>query len=329
MSALSEMVMDPVPPVREVVVDTLAALRIMKHVNDNSTLVAGSLLGVPVDGVLEVTYSFALPSPKSESADAPAEEDLDDAEYKSEMMKMLSDVNVDNNCVGWYQSMHMGTICTTEVVNFQYSYQSSEEISENSIVIMYDPSLSTRGEVVLKAFRLSQEFMKMKKDKITAYIKPSEILEELPLSIRSCGHSAAFVRGLVDSHADVLQSDFDALNMQESEGFLEKHVDMMDSWLDYIMAEQQRIQQTVRGSSKLRQDQLRTFSKRLQEARENEEDPLKVRFDTLKLKQIDVGNRTDHLLTLAQLDKYCQQLNEHIGTTVHKLNITNELNATN
>lgn len=195
--------------VREVVIDLLTALRIVKHCSENQT-VAGSLLGLDVDGVLEVTYSFAFPQPKSEnySYEGGAEE-LDGAEYQMEMLKMLRDVNIDNNCVGWYQSMNMGTICTSDVVTYQYNYQNAEELSENSIVLMYDTTLSKRGDLVLKAFRLSEKFMELKRSKKNKYIRPAEILEELPLKIRTTGHISGFVRCLQDTHAKVMQSLFE------------------------------------------------------------------------------------------------------------------------
>jgi translation initiation factor 3 subunit H len=319
-----------IPPIREVVIDGLTAMRIVKHCNENApTMVAGSLLGIDLDGVLEVTYSFSFPIPKTdgEGSSGDAVEDLEGGEYQIEMMKMLRDVNIDNNCVGWYQSTFMGTVCTSDVVNYQYSYQSSEELSENSIVIMYDPTLSKKGDIVLKAFRLSKEYMNLKKNKLNKFIKPSEIMEELPLTIRSEGLSAAFLRCLSDTHEQAIDCDFDALSMQDSENFLEKHVELIGSWVDYIVSEQHRFQQHVRSNSKARQENLRTMRERLQHARDNDLDPLKVRFDnTPGLKSIDVANRNDHLLMLAQLDKYCKQLNEHIGTTIHKLNATSHVN---
>ena len=63
-------------------------------------------------------------------------EDFDGSDYQMEMMKMLRDVNVDNNCVGWYQSMYLGTMYTPDVISCQYSYQSAEELFDNTIAIM-------------------------------------------------------------------------------------------------------------------------------------------------------------------------------------------------
>ena len=325
-------VVETVQPIREVVIDAVAAMRIVKHCNESQpTMVAGSLLGIDIEGVLEVTYSFAFPVPKTE-ADVNLEgvEDLDGAEYQMEMMKMLRDVNVDNNCVGWYQSMYMGTVCTNDVVNYQYSYQSSEELSDNSIVIMYDPTLSKRGDISLKAFRLSEKFMEMKRNKINKYIKPTEILEELPLSIRTQGHSSAFLRCLQDSHEQEMDCDFDILNMSNNEAFLEKHMELLGSWVDDIVGEQQKFLQYIRNNSKLRLDHLRWLTKRVQEnkkLREDGEMELSLKLEESGMKPLpDVPSRNDHLLMLAQLDRYCHQLNDHLGTTIHKLALTSQVN---
>lgn len=95
--------------------------------------------------------------------------------------------------------MYMGTICTNDIVAYQYSYQSSEELSENCVAIMYDPILSTKGMLVIKAFRLSKAFLDLKKYKSNQFIRPSEILEELPLKIRNIGHISAFLRCIEDT----------------------------------------------------------------------------------------------------------------------------------
>jgi translation initiation factor 3 subunit H len=167
-------------PIREVVIDGIAVMRITKHCNDClPSMVAGSLLGLDINGILEITYSYAFPNPKKEGSD-----EMDGAEYQIEMLKMLREVNVDNNCVGWYQSMYLGTICTNDVVGYQYRYQSSEELSKNSIVIMYDPFQTKQGHLVLKAIRLTEEFINLRSNKSNEFINPNDILEEIPLKMR-------------------------------------------------------------------------------------------------------------------------------------------------
>lgn len=325
----------PVPLIQEVVIDGLAALRIIKHCNENApTPVAGSLLGLDIGKTLEVTYSFSFPQPKTADSESNGDiDDLDGGEYQIEMMKMLRDVNIDNNCVGWYQSMYMGTICTNDVVNYQHSYQSSEELSENSIVIMYDPFLSRKGEIILKAFRLSEKFMEIKKEKLNKYINPSDILEELPVRIRNSGHISGFLRTLQDTHANELDNDFEPLSMSNVETTLEKHTELISTWINDLINEQQRFQMYVRSTSKLRQDQMRWLSKRIQEnreAREMGEYESSTRFIDSGLKPLpEPPARNDHLLMAAQLEKYSQYLNEHIGTSLQTLTLTNQLNTNN
>lgn len=320
--------------VREVVIDALAAMRIVKHCNENlPAMVAGSLLGIDVDGVLEVTYSFAFPQPKGENdVDGPASEELDGAEYQIEMMKMLRDVNIDNNCVGWYQSMFMGTVCTNDVVTYQYSYQSSEELSENSIVIMYDAIQSRKGDIGLKAYRLSEKFMELRKSKANKFISPQDILEELPITIRTSGYSAGYLRCLQDTHADVLESDYENLSMSSTEQILEKHLELMTNWIDDLSSEQSKFQVYLKNNTKLRQEYLRWISKRINEnieLRELGEDEVPIRLEEFNLKPLpEVPLRNDHLLMLAQLSKYCDQTNEQIHQQLQKVTISSHVNST-
>lgn len=319
--------------INEVIIDGLAVLKIVKHCNDNlPSLVAGSLLGLDVDGRLEITYSFSFPVPKgSTGRKGNGVEDLDGNEYQIEMMKMLRDVNVDNNCVGWYQSMYLGTICTNDVVGYQYSYQSSEELSNNSVVIMYDPIQSQRGVLVMKAFRLTERFIQMKKTKSNEFIKPSEILEEIPLKIRNVGHVSAFLRCLQDTHTDQLNCDFDPLNMNNEEVYTEKHLELLGNLLDELVSEQVRFQKYSQINAKMRQEHIRWLMKKVQEnmeAREMGEQEMPIRLIDSGLKPLsEAPPRTDSLLLLGQIERYCGQVNEHVDSSIHKLLLSQQLNS--
>ena len=71
--------------------DGLALLKLVKHCHDClPSLVAGSLLGLDENGILEITHCFPIPTPRDDG-----EEAGDD--FQMEMMKMLREVNVDNN----------------------------------------------------------------------------------------------------------------------------------------------------------------------------------------------------------------------------------------
>jgi len=328
-------------PLREVVIDGLAVLKIVKHCNDSlPQMSAGSLLGLDMNGVLEVTYAFPNPAPRHDAegggssterggATSGADE-LEGSEYQMEMMKMLRDVGVDNNCVGWYQSMFLGQMCNEAVVNIQYSYQSSEDISENSVVIMYDPLQSRKGTLVIKAYRLSDEYMEMKRSRGNQFIRPARILQELPVRVRNSGHVSAFIRCLQDSHKQALDCDFDPLSLASSESYMERHLELLGTWMADMMEEQHRLQQYARSINKPRQEQIRWLHKRVQEnldRRDNGEPELSLRLEDSNLKPVpDVPSRAEHLLMVGQLEKYCEQITEHVEATMSKLMVSAALN---
>ena len=82
--------------IREVHVDGLALLKLVKHCHDClPNLVAGSLLGLDEAGILEVTHCFPIPSPAADEdpAEASTEEN-----FQMEFMKMLREVRSSLGC---------------------------------------------------------------------------------------------------------------------------------------------------------------------------------------------------------------------------------------
>jgi len=304
----------------------------VKHCNENlPSMVTGSLLGLDVDGILQVTYAYPFPTPRTENTEAGQdgiEADIDGQEYQIEMMKMLRDVHVDNNCVGWYQSVYLGTLNTNDVVGYQYNYQSSEELSDNSVVILYDPIQTKKGSLVLKAFRLSEEFMINKKSKRNVFIKPSNILEEIPIRITSAGHVSAFIRSLQDTHTTELDCDFDHLAMSSADTYMERNMELISNALDDLSQEQGRFQQYCKGISKNRQEHIRWLNKRYIDnidRRENGDPELPMTLEDSPLKQLsEPPPRLDSLLLLGQIDRYCTQVNENTDMTFHKLFMTSQ-----
>lgn len=306
---------------QEVHIDGLALLKITKHCDENtSRVVYGSLLGLDVDGVLEVTYSYPIPDPKSDHSDADGSNDFDGQDYQIEMMKMLRDVHMDNNCVGWYQSMYAGTYITEEVVNLQFSHQASEDLSDNSVVILYDPDQTKKGQLSVRAFRLSDEYMALRQSKQNDFIKPSNILIELPVRIKNGGHIAGFVSCLQDSHSELISCEFDALSLVGNESVLEKNLECMSSTTDDLIEEQRKFQQYAKNSAKPRQDRIRWLNNRVQEnveRAENGEDLLGTSLHELKPLP-DAPPRVEPVLMLGQLDVYSKQLNEQVSLACEK-----------
>jgi translation initiation factor 3 subunit H len=323
--------MEAIPRVKEVVIDGVAVLKIVKHCNDNlPTMVAGSLLGLDVDGVLEVTYTYPFPTPKDRD-EGGDEDDLEGREYQIDMMNMLRDVNVDNNCVGWYQSTYLSTMCTNDVVGYQYSYQSSDELSDNSVVIMYDPiqSKTDNGKLVIRAFRLTEDFIALRKSKQNKYINPAGILEELPVRIKNGGYIGGFLQCLKASKREIEESASLPLSMNNGEGFAERNLELMNSWIDDLVVENRKFQDHARNSSNSRRDHQRWLYKRNAEnadRRENGEDLLPTKLDASGLKPLpEAPTRTEPLLMIGQLDRYCEQVQGHIDTSLKKIAVTAKL----
>ncbi|RUP43803.1 hypothetical protein BC936DRAFT_136704, partial [Jimgerdemannia flammicorona] len=86
------------------------------------------------------------------------------AQYQLDMMRCLREVNVDNNTVGWYRSATLGNFMDLNLIDTQYNYQHS--LSAKSVVIIHDVSKSAaQGNLSLRAFRLTNSFMVLYKEK--------------------------------------------------------------------------------------------------------------------------------------------------------------------
>ncbi|KAF8468858.1 hypothetical protein BDZ91DRAFT_679082 [Kalaharituber pfeilii] len=191
-------------PLKSVRVDALVALKIIKHASGAfPSIVTGQLLGLEVDGCLQITHSFPFPAVEptatndlydssASSAAILAPRSKANAWYQAEMMKCLREINVDSNVVGWYQSTNLGNFITKELVENQFYYQSSTQLNERTVTLVYDAARSTQGALSLRAFRLTPQLMAaMKEGKFTTEslvkigLTYKDLLQELPLSIQN------------------------------------------------------------------------------------------------------------------------------------------------
>jgi translation initiation factor 3 subunit H len=266
---------------------------------------------------MEITYSLPFVS------DGRAEDETASSELQLEITRMLRDTNVDNECVGWYQSVYYGTTSTPAIVGNQFGYQAGEELSDNSVVLLYDPFRSKKGALVIKAFRLSDEYIEQRRNKSNSFIKPKSIMQELPVKITNSGHSSAFIRCLVDSHASELNNEFDVLSMSSTEDSLVKHFELMNSCLDDLAGEQLRFQQYSRSIAKIRAEHVKALNKRLQEnaeRAENGEAPLRTTVEACGQKPLpEAPPRLEPLLLLNQANRYSSQINELCEIDAQKL----------
>lgn len=148
-------------------------MKIIKHCSQTfPTTATGSLVGLDNDGLLEITNSFPLPV-----VETPAESHFDNAApnpaasaprtkansvYQAEMIRMMREVNIDANNVGWYTSANMGNFVNMNVIENQFFYQ--KEMNERTVALVHDVSRSAQGALSLRAFRLSAKFMEAFKE---------------------------------------------------------------------------------------------------------------------------------------------------------------------
>jgi translation initiation factor 3 subunit H len=156
-------------PFDAVQISALTVMKIIKHASQmHPTTATGSLVGMEINGLLEITNSFPFPLidvPSNDNNQQESQSNIaaamprakQNTGYQAEMIKMLREVNVDANNVGWYTSTNMGNFINGHTIENQFFYQ--KEPNERSVALVYDTSRSTQGSLALRAFRLSPAFV--------------------------------------------------------------------------------------------------------------------------------------------------------------------------
>ncbi|KAJ2563194.1 hypothetical protein IW140_006190 [Coemansia sp. RSA 1813] len=187
--------LERVSHVSTVKVDALAMLKIVKHSREYyPTSVNGQLLGMEINGVLEVTNAFPVPTQPG------SEEDM--TNYQVEMIQCLREVNVDSSSVGWYQSTRLGDFMQQPLLDVQASYQASP--NNPSVVLIHDTAKSEQsGNLSLRAFRLSPVYLELAKaGKFTTKemaakgLTYANVLEELPVQIETSSLASVLLNEL-------------------------------------------------------------------------------------------------------------------------------------
>jgi translation initiation factor 3 subunit H len=162
---------DTTSPLSEVQIEALVVMRIIKHATSTfPTPATGFLVGTDVASQLQLTNCFPLPAapmdkeqqdsyhqPDAATLATAAPRAKANVSYQNEMIKLLREVNVDAQSVGWYMSTNMGSFISQSFVENQYFYQKASD--EKSVALVFDVSRSSAGSLGLKAYRLSPSFM--------------------------------------------------------------------------------------------------------------------------------------------------------------------------
>lgn len=155
-------------PLKSVQLEALVVMKIIKHCASKfPTVATGSLVGMDNNGVLEATNTFPFPvvdlPPDAQfeqqhfNTAAAAPRAKSNTAYQTEMIRMLREVNVDANNVGWYTSANFGSFVNSNFIENQCFYQ--RDLNERTVALVHDVSRSSQGILSLRAFRLSSQFM--------------------------------------------------------------------------------------------------------------------------------------------------------------------------
>lgn len=348
-------------------IEGLAVLKIVKHCQESlPQMVTGSLLGLTVgNGILEITHAFPFPEPETKSSTTagastpltmldpnvtdpsssgadggPGDEAfMDGHEFQLEMMKMLREVNVDNNCVGWYQCMYLGSYSNAALVENQLSYQT--DLSPNAVVMLYDPMQTAHGNLVLKCFKLTDQCVELKTSGKNEYLDPKHIFEEIPVTFKNPGLVQALLYDVADGrHGDFeggydikhsagvgatvaasassngLDCTFDRLDLSTNP-YLEKHLEFLCTWVDDLAAEQHKFQYYTRNLSRNnRNNDKRNKGKDSSNEEKNTDEGWA---------STDAPKRMESLLISNQIRSYCDQVDKFAGGGFSKLFLTGGL----
>lgn len=173
-------------PITRVQLDGLVVSKIIKHGRDLPAGAYGLLLGLDLDGTLEVSNCFGMPvtTDDEERAGKTA------ARYQSAMLRSLKEVHGDDSIVGFYQSTTLGAFFSGTLVE-SLAFQ-REKLRRGGVVVVHDISQAARGNAGFRAFRLTPAFLGAHKrgkfntqSLVEHRLKFSSILEEVPVVIRT------------------------------------------------------------------------------------------------------------------------------------------------
>ncbi|KDR85069.1 hypothetical protein GALMADRAFT_233676 [Galerina marginata CBS 339.88] len=189
-------------PLTCVQLDGLVVTKIIKHAREAPSSTAhGLLLGLDLDGILEVSNSFPLPHHAGDEDDKSAKSS---ARHQAAMLRSLKEVQADDSVIGFYQATTLGAFFNQTLVDTQAIHQ--DKLRHGGIVIVHDLSQTARGNASFRAYRLTAAFLDAYKKSnfstsslMSHRLTFSSILEEVPLKIRTNALLSAFLGTMTDS----------------------------------------------------------------------------------------------------------------------------------
>ncbi|PVU93784.1 hypothetical protein BB559_003162 [Furculomyces boomerangus] len=203
----------PIAQSNNVIIDPMVAFKIIKHAREHHPRpVNGQVLGLEIEGTIEITNAFPVPTQYGNEEEA--------TNYQIEMINIMQEVNMESNLVGWYTSSKMQNFMQRSYLDLHVSYQDSS--ASKAVFLVHDIERTEQGVLSLRAFQISDNYLKLsQKDSLTtknlidADLKFSNILEELPVSIKSLSLANVLLKELELGGIETTEKS-DTLNYESS-----------------------------------------------------------------------------------------------------------------
>ncbi|KAJ7597115.1 translation initiation factor 3 subunit 3 [Mycena floridula] len=323
-------------PLTCVQLDGMVVSKILKHAREApSKSVHGLLLGLDLDGVLEVSNSFALPN---HSHDDDEKSSKSTARYQAAMLRSLKEVQSDDTVVGFYQATPLGAFFNQTLVDTQAIHQ--EKLRHGGIVLVHDLSQTARGNASFRAFRLTAAFLDAYKKTnfntaslVNHRLTFSSILEQVPLKIRTNPLLSSFLGALSETTASPLSDcppdcarvsalppSFSSLDL--GTGGVTKNLEQMAEAIDSYRTEEGNLAYLSR---QIAREKARADSYVM---KRKEENMARVAQGLAPFPEEDVSrvfkippepSRLESLLLLGQIDAYAKNLTNTASTNLLKM----------
>ncbi|TEB34944.1 hypothetical protein FA13DRAFT_1788557 [Coprinellus micaceus] len=316
-------------PLHTVQLDALVVSKIIKHAREApSTTAHGLLLGLDLDGTLEISNSFPLPHQHGDEAEKGSKTI---ARHQASMLRSLKEVQADDSVVGFYQATTLGAFFNQTLLDTQAIHQ--DKLRHGGIVIVHDLSQTAKGNASFRAFRLTAAFFDAYKRSnfstaslISHRLTFSSIFEEVPLKIRTNPLLSSFLGKVAEP----------AAAQSTGESALEPTYSVLDLGTAGLTRNMEQIVEAVEAY-RTEEGNLSYLSRQIARekskadayvAKRKEENAVRVAQGLAPLPEEDVArlfkipaepSRLESLLLLGQIDAYAKSLEGTASTSLLKM----------
>jgi len=329
---------------RQVQIEGLVLLKIIKHSGEfvgKKQAVSGKLLGLPTNNyTVEVTNCFPEPASFFQTLSGDVHETVVTAEtkrsqkYCRSMIDLMSRIREDNRVVGFYRSCIDGEFMSHGNIDAQYHHQMQ---SPASVCIVYDPTASVRGRLVIRAFHLTDAFMDFyaqndfgMKAVAKSGMNSNDIFEELDIRIHNSHLVHAYLfdiaqfppsRALTNKSSRLHHSHQEGLemNLKQLTGAVDAYANYSDSFRRYYSAS--RRLQAKRDAFK------ENFMNENRSLRAQGRKPRPMPDLDSLFPEEEEPSRMDSVTCTAQMNEYCEEVETSIMQGLVKLWVTQGIHA--